>query len=99
MDILEYEVPARWHREFTVQGFCPVDQDKPKDKKFPKSENAGKHKADMPTKPEGKRKFTAVCMDTTRLMIPRTVLNLSGVQSAQNKAKKYRGGQGDLQGP
>eukprot|EP00957_Ditylum_brightwellii_P150826 11484543-Ditylum_brightwellii.AAC.1 len=26
MDILEYGVPARWHREFTIQGFDPVDQ-------------------------------------------------------------------------
>eukprot|EP00957_Ditylum_brightwellii_P021252 1603021-Ditylum_brightwellii.AAC.1 len=26
MDILEYGVPAVWHREFTVQGFDPVDQ-------------------------------------------------------------------------
>eukprot|EP00957_Ditylum_brightwellii_P177016 13485088-Ditylum_brightwellii.AAC.1 len=61
MDILEYGVPVRWRREFTVQGFDPVDQelknivefcnrlelcepsaDKPKDKKSPKSENAGK---------------------------------------------------------
>eukprot|EP00957_Ditylum_brightwellii_P183134 13948558-Ditylum_brightwellii.AAC.1 len=26
MDILEYGVPVGWHREFTVQGFDPVDQ-------------------------------------------------------------------------
>eukprot|EP00957_Ditylum_brightwellii_P047083 3575570-Ditylum_brightwellii.AAC.1 len=26
MDILEYGVPVAWHREFTVQGFDPVDQ-------------------------------------------------------------------------
>eukprot|EP00957_Ditylum_brightwellii_P196642 14982602-Ditylum_brightwellii.AAC.1 len=26
LDILEYIVPALWHREFTVQGFDPVDQ-------------------------------------------------------------------------
>eukprot|EP00957_Ditylum_brightwellii_P125969 9603983-Ditylum_brightwellii.AAC.1 len=26
LDILEYRVPASWHREFTVQGFDPVDQ-------------------------------------------------------------------------
>ena len=26
LDILEYGVPALWHREFTVQGFDPVDQ-------------------------------------------------------------------------
>eukprot|EP00957_Ditylum_brightwellii_P175984 13400613-Ditylum_brightwellii.AAC.1 len=26
LDILEYGVPASWHREFTVQGFGPVDQ-------------------------------------------------------------------------
>eukprot|EP00957_Ditylum_brightwellii_P062234 4722729-Ditylum_brightwellii.AAC.1 len=26
MDILEYGVPALWCREFTVQGFDPVDQ-------------------------------------------------------------------------
>eukprot|EP00957_Ditylum_brightwellii_P160038 12182381-Ditylum_brightwellii.AAC.1 len=26
LDILEYEVPASWRREFTVQGFDPVDQ-------------------------------------------------------------------------
>eukprot|EP00957_Ditylum_brightwellii_P083921 6378480-Ditylum_brightwellii.AAC.1 len=26
LDILEYKVPALWHREFTVQGFDPVDQ-------------------------------------------------------------------------
>eukprot|EP00957_Ditylum_brightwellii_P032405 2455547-Ditylum_brightwellii.AAC.1 len=70
MDILEYGVPARWRREFTVQRFDPVDQglntlmefcthlescepsaDKPKDKKSPKSEIAGKRKADVPTKP------------------------------------------------
>eukprot|EP00957_Ditylum_brightwellii_P080590 6129557-Ditylum_brightwellii.AAC.1 len=76
MDILEYGVPAMWHREITVQGFDPVDQglkkivefctrlelckpsaDKPKDKKSPKSENAGKCKADTPTKPAGKQKF------------------------------------------
>eukprot|EP00957_Ditylum_brightwellii_P014300 1076623-Ditylum_brightwellii.AAC.1 len=76
MDILECGVPARWCREFTVQGFDSVDQgldifeefctclescepsmEKPKDKKSPKSENAGKHKADTPTKPAGKKKF------------------------------------------
>eukprot|EP00957_Ditylum_brightwellii_P027885 2107129-Ditylum_brightwellii.AAC.1 len=76
LDILEYRVPASWCREFTIQGFGPVDQglrkfvdfcthlescepsaDKPKDKKFPKSENAGKRKADMPTKPTDKKKF------------------------------------------
>eukprot|EP00957_Ditylum_brightwellii_P180924 13783997-Ditylum_brightwellii.AAC.1 len=26
MDILEFGVPASWRREFTVQGFDPVDQ-------------------------------------------------------------------------
>ena len=26
LDILEYGVPASWRREFTVQGFDPVDQ-------------------------------------------------------------------------
>eukprot|EP00957_Ditylum_brightwellii_P021844 1647766-Ditylum_brightwellii.AAC.1 len=26
MDILEYGVPIAWRREFTVQGFDPVDQ-------------------------------------------------------------------------
>eukprot|EP00957_Ditylum_brightwellii_P154936 11792557-Ditylum_brightwellii.AAC.1 len=26
MNILEFGVPASWHREFTVQGFDPVDQ-------------------------------------------------------------------------
>eukprot|EP00957_Ditylum_brightwellii_P167792 12773070-Ditylum_brightwellii.AAC.1 len=26
LDILEYRVPAKWHRDFTVQGFDPVDQ-------------------------------------------------------------------------
>eukprot|EP00957_Ditylum_brightwellii_P171005 13017762-Ditylum_brightwellii.AAC.1 len=26
MDILEFRVPASWRREFTVQGFDPVDQ-------------------------------------------------------------------------
>eukprot|EP00957_Ditylum_brightwellii_P128786 9824234-Ditylum_brightwellii.AAC.1 len=26
LDILEYGVPASWHREFTVQGFDPVTQ-------------------------------------------------------------------------
>eukprot|EP00957_Ditylum_brightwellii_P182936 13934878-Ditylum_brightwellii.AAC.1 len=26
MDILEYGGPASWRREFTVQGFDPVDQ-------------------------------------------------------------------------
>eukprot|EP00957_Ditylum_brightwellii_P190328 14488042-Ditylum_brightwellii.AAC.1 len=26
LDILEFGVPASWHREFTVQGFDPVDQ-------------------------------------------------------------------------
>eukprot|EP00957_Ditylum_brightwellii_P054359 4119115-Ditylum_brightwellii.AAC.1 len=26
MDILEFGVPASWRREFTVQGFNPVDQ-------------------------------------------------------------------------
>eukprot|EP00957_Ditylum_brightwellii_P122504 9341968-Ditylum_brightwellii.AAC.1 len=26
LDILEYVVPAKWYREFTVQGFDPVDQ-------------------------------------------------------------------------
>eukprot|EP00957_Ditylum_brightwellii_P160642 12229353-Ditylum_brightwellii.AAC.1 len=31
--------------------------DRPMDKESPKSENAGKHKADMPTKPAGKKKF------------------------------------------
>eukprot|EP00957_Ditylum_brightwellii_P055247 4187491-Ditylum_brightwellii.AAC.1 len=72
LDILEYGVPASWHREFTVQGFDPVDQglqkfvefytrlelcepsaDKPKGEKTPKTENAGKLKADdtTPTKP------------------------------------------------
>eukprot|EP00957_Ditylum_brightwellii_P029630 2239088-Ditylum_brightwellii.AAC.1 len=64
LDILEYGVPAPWRREFTVQGFDPVDQglrkfvefcthlescepsmDKPKDKKFPRSQTAGESKA------------------------------------------------------
>eukprot|EP00957_Ditylum_brightwellii_P105317 8029134-Ditylum_brightwellii.AAC.1 len=27
LDILKFGVPARCHREFTVQGFDPVDQD------------------------------------------------------------------------
>eukprot|EP00957_Ditylum_brightwellii_P070992 5395647-Ditylum_brightwellii.AAC.1 len=26
LDILEFGVPSSWHREFTVQGFNPVDQ-------------------------------------------------------------------------
>eukprot|EP00957_Ditylum_brightwellii_P194677 14829358-Ditylum_brightwellii.AAC.1 len=26
MDVLEYGVPARWRKEFTIQGFDPVDQ-------------------------------------------------------------------------
>eukprot|EP00957_Ditylum_brightwellii_P191723 14595429-Ditylum_brightwellii.AAC.1 len=26
LDILEYRVPASWHKKFTVQGFDPVDQ-------------------------------------------------------------------------
>eukprot|EP00957_Ditylum_brightwellii_P139477 10630133-Ditylum_brightwellii.AAC.1 len=26
LDILEYRVPLSWRREFTVQGFDPVDQ-------------------------------------------------------------------------
>eukprot|EP00957_Ditylum_brightwellii_P007348 557721-Ditylum_brightwellii.AAC.1 len=26
LDILEFAVPSSWHREFTVQGFNPVDQ-------------------------------------------------------------------------
>eukprot|EP00957_Ditylum_brightwellii_P014416 1085250-Ditylum_brightwellii.AAC.1 len=78
LDILEYRVPVSWHREFTLQGFDPVDQglqkfvefctclescepstDKPKGGKTPKSENAGKLKAEgtTSTKPAGKRKF------------------------------------------
>eukprot|EP00957_Ditylum_brightwellii_P178609 13605003-Ditylum_brightwellii.AAC.1 len=76
MDILEYGVPVVWCREFTIQGFDPVDQglknfvelctrlescepsmDKPKDKKYPNPKNAGKRKADVPTKPTGEKKF------------------------------------------
>eukprot|EP00957_Ditylum_brightwellii_P172315 13117960-Ditylum_brightwellii.AAC.1 len=26
LDILEFRVPASWYREFTIQGFDPVDQ-------------------------------------------------------------------------
>eukprot|EP00957_Ditylum_brightwellii_P141432 10775210-Ditylum_brightwellii.AAC.1 len=26
LDILEFGIPVRWRREFTVQGFDPVDQ-------------------------------------------------------------------------
>eukprot|EP00957_Ditylum_brightwellii_P188169 14325112-Ditylum_brightwellii.AAC.1 len=49
LDILEYGVPASCHRH----------ADSPKGKKPPKSENAGKCKAEdtTPTKPAGKRKF------------------------------------------
>eukprot|EP00957_Ditylum_brightwellii_P049752 3772906-Ditylum_brightwellii.AAC.1 len=59
MDILEYGVPSVWHREFTMQGFDPVDQgmDKPKDKKSSKPLNLRKDKAVMPTKPAGGKKF------------------------------------------
>eukprot|EP00957_Ditylum_brightwellii_P010600 802875-Ditylum_brightwellii.AAC.1 len=34
MDILEFGVPASWRREFTVQGFDPVDQGKQKFMEF-----------------------------------------------------------------
>eukprot|EP00957_Ditylum_brightwellii_P175396 13351738-Ditylum_brightwellii.AAC.2 len=94
MDILEYGVPVRWCREFTVQGFDPVDQglnkivefythlelcelsaDKPKNEKSPKAENAGKHKAYMPTKPTAAH------------------------EARKTRQNTYRGRQGDLQGP
>eukprot|EP00957_Ditylum_brightwellii_P144967 11041909-Ditylum_brightwellii.AAC.2 len=26
LDVLEFGIPASWHREFTLQGFDPVDQ-------------------------------------------------------------------------
>eukprot|EP00957_Ditylum_brightwellii_P098491 7503322-Ditylum_brightwellii.AAC.1 len=41
----------------TCLELCEPIMDKPKDKKSPKSENAGKRKADTPTRPAGKKKF------------------------------------------
>eukprot|EP00957_Ditylum_brightwellii_P113670 8666889-Ditylum_brightwellii.AAC.1 len=54
LNILEYEVPASW-----LEKSCEPSADKPKGEKNPKSENAGKRKADdtTPTKPVGERKF------------------------------------------
>eukprot|EP00957_Ditylum_brightwellii_P000878 69819-Ditylum_brightwellii.AAC.1 len=56
MNILEYGVPARWCREFTVQGFDPVDQGL-KNLWSSVPVWSWKHKADTPTKPTGKKKF------------------------------------------
>eukprot|EP00957_Ditylum_brightwellii_P016810 1265975-Ditylum_brightwellii.AAC.1 len=68
LDILEYGVPASWCKEFTMQGFDPVDQGLQKIVEFctclelfePSADKPkGKHKADdtTPTKPTGERKF------------------------------------------
>eukprot|EP00957_Ditylum_brightwellii_P206557 15348993-Ditylum_brightwellii.AAC.1 len=54
LDILEYRVPAKWRREFTVQGFDLVDQGfkgKPKGGKPSKLRTAGKHKVEVLTTP------------------------------------------------
>eukprot|EP00957_Ditylum_brightwellii_P083975 6382961-Ditylum_brightwellii.AAC.1 len=62
--------------------------DKPKDKKSPKPKNAGKHKADVPTKPAGEKKF--YCNLATRLTTLRTAMNSSNVRNAQSKPKSTK---------
>eukprot|EP00957_Ditylum_brightwellii_P123441 9411452-Ditylum_brightwellii.AAC.1 len=63
MDILEYRVPMAWHREFTVQGFDPMDQGLRKFVDFctrlePCEPSRGETKEEKTTKPKtaGKRK-------------------------------------------
>eukprot|EP00957_Ditylum_brightwellii_P023825 1797792-Ditylum_brightwellii.AAC.1 len=54
LDIKEYRVPVPWHREFTVQGFDPVDQGLQKVVEFCTRLELCKPSAD---KSKGKRKF------------------------------------------
>eukprot|EP00957_Ditylum_brightwellii_P113569 8659001-Ditylum_brightwellii.AAC.1 len=52
LDILEYEVPASWRREFTVQVFGPVDQGLRKFMEFCTRLELCEHSVD---KPKGKK--------------------------------------------
>eukprot|EP00957_Ditylum_brightwellii_P207531 15353401-Ditylum_brightwellii.AAC.1 len=63
LDILEYGVPASWHREFTVQEFDPVDQGLRKYVEFctclesyEPSANKPKDKKSLMSRNAGKRK-------------------------------------------
>eukprot|EP00957_Ditylum_brightwellii_P080440 6118259-Ditylum_brightwellii.AAC.1 len=72
LDILEFGVPARWHREFTVQGFDPLDQGLRKFVEFcTRLESCepreGEPKGEKPSKPKtaGKSKAEVSTMSTT----------------------------------
>eukprot|EP00957_Ditylum_brightwellii_P042132 3190937-Ditylum_brightwellii.AAC.1 len=72
LDILEYGVPAKWCREFTVQRFDPVDQGLQKIVEFCNplescEPSKGKPKGKKPSKPKttGKRKAEVSIPPTT----------------------------------
>eukprot|EP00957_Ditylum_brightwellii_P200121 15256140-Ditylum_brightwellii.AAC.1 len=74
LDILEFGVPARWRREFTVQGFDPVDQGLRKFVEFYTrlelcESSMGKPKGKKLSKPKtaGKRKANVLTTSTTSL--------------------------------
>eukprot|EP00957_Ditylum_brightwellii_P210978 15365622-Ditylum_brightwellii.AAC.1 len=74
LDILEYGVPAKWRREFTVQGFDPVDQGLQKFVKFCTclelcEPSKGKPKGEKPSKPKTARKHKAK-VSTTPTITP-----------------------------
>eukprot|EP00957_Ditylum_brightwellii_P092201 7019347-Ditylum_brightwellii.AAC.1 len=72
LDILEYGVPAKWHRELTVQGFDQVDQGLQKFVEFCNrlelcKPSKGKPKGENPSKPKtvGKHKAKVLTTPTT----------------------------------
>eukprot|EP00957_Ditylum_brightwellii_P135057 10297343-Ditylum_brightwellii.AAC.1 len=72
MDILEFGVPASWRREFTVQGFDPVDQGLRKFVEFctrlelcVPSRSKPKDEPSLTSKIAGKRKAKVSTMPTT----------------------------------
>eukprot|EP00957_Ditylum_brightwellii_P088233 6721234-Ditylum_brightwellii.AAC.1 len=74
MDILEFGVPASWCREFTVQGFDPVDQGLRKFMEFcaclelcVPSRPEPKDEPFLTSKTMGKRKAKVLTMPTTSL--------------------------------
>eukprot|EP00957_Ditylum_brightwellii_P148799 11328085-Ditylum_brightwellii.AAC.1 len=57
LDILEFDVPARWCKEFTVQGFDPLDEGLRKFVEFCTrlescEHSKGKRKGENPLKPK-----------------------------------------------
>eukprot|EP00957_Ditylum_brightwellii_P035904 2720841-Ditylum_brightwellii.AAC.1 len=72
LDILEYGVLLKWHREFTVQGFDPVDQGLQKFAEFCTrlelcAPSEGEPKGKNPSKPKtaGKSKAKVLTTPTT----------------------------------